>query len=660
MSNRTRGGGYVRLLLLGLAFVVLALGNCQAAIKDVSVDYASTNGNIDIVLGTDSSPNCWLNGPRTVVDMGPKLHDVGAMTLRTHGIGDHSHPTNLEGIFPDWRSEWWTGSNAPFLDSANYNFDNSKFSYPLPGAGTYIYQQSTDGKIDDMIQKGFSPFFRLGDSPNVWGWWSRFSYLGYTYVPNPIPDTDAARERVAIVCENILKHYNENWFNGRQNGIEFWEVWNEPDIKESWGKDATNYDYMAMSVHYQKLYAAVATKFRGTRTNPIRPGVKIGACGLAWTEYPTGYHRDLSQQFCEVLLGYCSSHNVPLDFYSWHEYGGMQAATAPGVNTIWYGGNAWTYLKAAKRVRSALTSYGYPNALSICNEWNSLCNQDNPYHDTCLAAAFTANVLMYLDYADVYMANYFPQAGIWGLFDDYGNYTKESYAFKAFSTLRTLTPRRLRVTNGLVMDVNTATADNYAIMAGKSDDGNTVQVLLADENQKWIKAPGQSDWLRSNGSYWLSNAILDSTRPTYDSLSLTLQNLPADRLATVTYRTIDSNGTWIESPVQAFHTTDSNRNITLTRPWSPPAVCLAQIQLTAPTSICSAKALADNSRVYATGGVVSAVFAGGFYIQQPDRTQAIRVNWPNPVAEASHVNVCGTISTSSGERFVNATLVEIL
>ena len=656
MSNRTGGRKLFGLLCFALALLPLAA--CQAAVKNVSVDYSSTNGSIDIIIGLDRNPNRWLGGPGTVVDMGPKLHDIGAMTLRTHGVDeDHSHPTNLEGIFPDWRSEWWTGNNDPFLDTANYNFDNSKFSYSIPGANNYVYAHSTDGKIDDIVQKGFAPLFRLGyrtpDSK-----WQRFSYLGYTYMPNPIPDTDTAREKVAIVCESILKHYNENWFSGRQYGIQFWEVWNEPDLKGMWGNDLTSYDYVTLSVQFQKLYAAIATKYRGTRTNPIRPEIKIGPCAIAWTEYPTGYHKDKSQQFCEVLLGYCNSHNVPVDFYSWHEYGGMQAATAPGVTTIWYVGNAWTYLNAAKRIRTALASNGYPNALSIIDEWNSLCNQDNPYHDSCLAAAFTANVMMYLDYAGVYMSNYFPQANTWGIFDEYGNYTKEAYAFKTFSTLRTLTPRRLNVTSGLVMDVNAATADNFAIMGGKSDDGNTIQVLLADENQKYIKAPGYNDWLRSNGSYWLSNAILDPARQTYDSLSLTIQNLPANHLASVTYRTIDANGTWVESPVQTYHTTDTVRDITLQRPWAPPAVCLAQIQLTAPSSICEARCTPDAGRVYVTGGTVSAAFANRFYLEQPDRTSGIMVTWPNPVTEGAQLNVLGTTSISDGEHSITATSVE--
>lgn len=330
------------------------------------------------------------------------------------------------------------------------------------------------------------------------------------------------------------------------------------------------------------MYAAIATRVRGPRSDPRRPDLKIGPCARAWTLYPTGHHRDLSRQFCETLMQYCRDHDAPMDFYSWHQYGGLQAQTGPSTLTIWFGGNAWTYLESARRIRNALQTYGFGTALSICNEWNSLCNQDNPYHNTNLAAAFTACVLMYLDYADVYMQNYWPMVNTWGLFDNDANYTKEAYAYKAFSLLRADTPRRLAVTRGLSMDLNAATADNFAIMAGKSEDGATIQILIADEDQKWIKAPGATDWLSYSGGYWSSNAVIDSARPHYDVVRLTVDNLAPVRNYTVTWRTIDSNGIWVESAPETYSTGCDNRSIILQKDWVPPAVCLVRVRLVGP------------------------------------------------------------------------------
>ncbi|MBN1174152.1 MAG: hypothetical protein JXA67_18415, partial [Micromonosporaceae bacterium] len=381
---------------------------CRAETKTIAVDYESSTGTIDIVLGIEGNPVRWTHA-YGLVDMATKMHDLRITHNRTAN-DEHSHPTTFEGIFPDWRAEWWTASDEPFEATANYNFDNANHTTPVPGTYTYAYFHSTDGKIDDSVNKGFSPLFTLGTRQDTFDWWHRFHTLGYTYFPNPIPDTDDARRKVAIVSEKTLRHYNEEWHNGRSNGIEFWEVWNEPEMSDMWAGDA---------IQFRKLYRAIAERFRGTRSSPIRPEVKIGGCALAWTVPPTEYHRNLSRDFCENLLQYCNSNDVPVDFYSWHHYGGLQAESAPSTLTVWFGGNAWVYLNAAKRIRQALDNNGYTDALSICDEWNSLVNQNNPYHDTDLAAAFTACAFMYMDYADVYMASYFPCVGTWGLWDEY-------------------------------------------------------------------------------------------------------------------------------------------------------------------------------------------------------------------------------------------------
>lgn len=66
------------------------------------------------------------------------------------------------------------------------------------------------------------------------------------------------------------------------------------------------------------------------------------------------------------------------------------------------------------------------------------------------------------------------------------------------------------------------------------------------------------------------------------------------------------------------------------------------------------KDLADGSSVYVTGGVVSAVYNGRFYLEQPDRTGGIMVVWSGTVAEGSRVDVAGTMATVDGERRVVA------
>lgn len=63
---------------------------------------------------------------------------------------------------------------------------------------------------------------------------------------------------------------------------------------------------------------------------------------------------------------------------------------------------------------------------------------------------------------------------------------------------------------------------------------------------------------------------------------------------------------------------------------------------------------------YVTGGVVTAVFGNGFYMEQPDRTAAIFVVWSGVVNEGDRVNVLGLTGTMSNkERKLTATSVVV-
>lgn len=75
-------------------------------------------------------------------------------------------------------------------------------------------------------------------------------------------------------------------------------------------------------------------------------------------------------------------------------------------------------------------------------------------------------------------------------------------------------------------------------------------------------------------------------------------------------------------------------------------------------TVAQAKTYTDGNSLWVTGGIVSAAFANRFYLEQPNRTTGIMVNWSSPVVEGSHVNVLGTISTAGGERSITASSVE--
>lgn len=77
-------------------------------------------------------------------------------------------------------------------------------------------------------------------------------------------------------------------------------------------------------------------------------------------------------------------------------------------------------------------------------------------------------------------------------------------------------------------------------------------------------------------------------------------------------------------------------------------------------SITQAKAMADGANVRISGRVVSAAFAGEFYVAETDRASGIKVESGTTVSVGDTVNIQGRIQTIGGERYVVADSVTVL
>ena len=71
------------------------------------------------------------------------------------------------------------------------------------------------------------------------------------------------------------------------------------------------------------------------------------------------------------------------------------------------------------------------------------------------------------------------------------------------------------------------------------------------------------------------------------------------------------------------------------------------------------KAHADTAPVRVSGLVVSAVFDGFVYAQEPDRRSGIRIATNAPVAVGDQIWAIGTLGTVAGERVINASWLEV-
>jgi len=76
-------------------------------------------------------------------------------------------------------------------------------------------------------------------------------------------------------------------------------------------------------------------------------------------------------------------------------------------------------------------------------------------------------------------------------------------------------------------------------------------------------------------------------------------------------------------------------------------------------SSLKAKELADGAALKLSGKVVSAAYSGAFYVIELDRVSGIKVVSTTPVQIGDIVNVTGTIQTADGERYIQATNVEV-
>ena len=140
----------------------------------------------------------------------------------------------------------------------------------------------------------------------------------------------------AAICEHIIRHYNEGWADGHHLNIQYWEIWNEPDLdpddssnKRTWGgTKAEFFDlYEITAKHLKKCF----------------PKLKIGGPALAF-----------GAEWAEEFLSTMQKRNVPIDFFSWHIY-----CTEPKKMT-----------QRAERLHRLLNKYGFSEAENICNEWN--------------------------------------------------------------------------------------------------------------------------------------------------------------------------------------------------------------------------------------------------------------------------------------------------
>jgi len=281
------------------------------------------------------------------------------------------HVVDISAIFPDFR--------ADVNDPASYDF------------------VLTDEYTKAMLDNGTKPFYRLG---------SRIEHWSKKY--GTLPPADF--RKWADICEHIIAHYNEGWADGHRWEIEYWEIWNEPDLdpegphRRTWGGTREQF-YDLFEITAKQLKARF-------------PQLKIGGPALA---HDTAWS--------DAFLQEMQHRQVPLDFFSWHIYCAEPAAL----------------LARQELLRQQLLKHGYGQAETICNEWNYTKDRKNRFLYnlevvfSMKGAAFCAACMLAGQQSSLDMMMYYdarPGTILNGMFDFYTLGTLKGYhPFRLFNTL---------------------------------------------------------------------------------------------------------------------------------------------------------------------------------------------------------------------------------
>ena len=278
----------------------------------------------------------------------------------------------------------------------------------------------TDKVIDAILESGAEVYYRIGRS---WG--------AHT-------DPPADYDKFANIVKHIAMHYNQGWANGFHQNIRYWEFWNEPE--GFWG--GTPEQFYSI---YEKTAHALES---------VDPELKVGGDAQA---SPHGV-----SPWREGLLDYCTAHKVPLDFFSWHTYAFGSA-------------DPYDAVRLGREVRQLLDTHGFLHAENILSEWNISYDytiQEAAELESAHNAAFVGAALTYFEDAPIDHAHFYRGDAAWmGLFDLNSYYYKPAYVFKAMGQMLAA-PMRVAVTG--------ADTFGFALLAGKSEDGKTVQVLISN------------------------------------------------------------------------------------------------------------------------------------------------------------------------------------
>ena len=413
--------------------------------KNIVVDFEKEMGRMKPMHAVN-------NGP--VYKFGEEMRTTNLEAYRAAGIPfARTHDASL----------CYTYGGEHIVDVANI-FKN--FDADATDPASYDFRM-TDEYLRVIEMGGAKVFYRLGSS---------IEHGAVKFKTLPPKDF----HKWAVICEHIIKHYCYGWADGFNMDIEYWEIWNEPDLdpdgsphKRCWGGTAQEFYnlYCITHKHLKKCF----------------PHLKIGgpACARFDREWLEGFFSALKEN------------DITPDFFSWHIY----AHTVEDIR------------ERIVHMRELLDSYGFESTESILNEWNYVRGWEGDEWIYSLkmekglkGAAFIAATMCMAQYEKLDNLMFYDArpCGMNSLFstDFVFERLKGYYPFYMFNQVYKLDS---------TVSVERYSDDVWAV-AAKGDEQNAMLVCFNDDDSaasKTVKVEFQN--VRNNGGVRLEYYLLDAS-----------------------------------------------------------------------------------------------------------------------------------------------------
>ena len=414
----------------------------------ISVNFDKTVGAVKPMHGVGQPP---IAGGKLTLDFSHVQHltNAGIPYSRLHDVGGAfggNRYVDIPNIFRNF--------DADETDPASYDF------------------AFTDELMKALDFYGVEPIFRLGVT---------IENQAHIKAYHIHPPKDYAKW--ARICEHIIRHYNEGWADGFFFGIQYWEIWNEPENGPA--IPGKNQMWTGTAEEFYRLYDVTAKHLKACFGDAIKVG-GYGASGLYGLYYhpekygvnvpkrepDERYETDIYRvEFFNGFLEYIQENGTPIDFFSWHSY-----ANEKKTRVI------------DEYIHRRLTECGYGDLELQMNEWNNV--RDAKKNGTSYASAATAAMICAMQDSNTHILCYYdarltlsPYGGFFNslTFEPLCTY----YVFDAFNQLYMLKNQAECVLDPSVDGLYAVAAsdgEKKALMiVNHSEESRTIQTNLAQE-----------------------------------------------------------------------------------------------------------------------------------------------------------------------------------